>query len=135
MSETARFQETLRRLAIVDEAFVGNQAGLGLDPAGTLALDTKTISLLQLAVLVATGSPRICLEWSTARAMSAGATDDEIVDVGQPPSPRLAARDAPAALPPPPEAAPRVRRDLEVLVSPPRRTDRHTAMLAASRST
>jgi hypothetical protein len=44
MSETARFQETLRRLAIVDEAFVGNQAGLGLDPAGTLALDTKTIS-------------------------------------------------------------------------------------------
>jgi hypothetical protein len=66
MSETARFQETLRRLAIVDEAFVGNQAGLGLHPAGTLALDTKTISLLQLAVLVATGSPGICLEWSTA---------------------------------------------------------------------
>ena len=81
MSETARFQETLRRLAIVDEAFVGNQAGLGLDPAGTLALDTKTISLLQLAVLVATGSPGICLEWSTARAMSAGAADDEIADV------------------------------------------------------
>jgi hypothetical protein len=47
MSETARFQETLRRLAIVDEAYVGNQAGLGLHPAGTLALDTKTISLLQ----------------------------------------------------------------------------------------
>ena len=81
MSETARFQETLRRLAIVDEAFVGNQAGLGLDPAGTLALDTKTISLLQLAVLVATGSPGICLERSTARAMSAGAADDEIADV------------------------------------------------------
>jgi len=81
MSETARFQETLRRLAIVDEAFVGNQAGLGLDPAGTLALDTKTISLLQLAVLVATGSPGSCLEWSTARAMSAGAADDEIADV------------------------------------------------------
>ncbi|HJZ02359.1 MAG TPA: carboxymuconolactone decarboxylase family protein [Streptosporangiaceae bacterium] len=81
MSETARFQETLRRLAIVDEAFVGNQAGLGLDPAGTLDLDTKTISLLQLAVLVATGSPGICLEWSTARAMSAGAADDEIADV------------------------------------------------------
>jgi 4-carboxymuconolactone decarboxylase len=81
MSETARFQETLRRLAIVDEAFVGNQAGLGLDPTGTLALDTKTISLLQLAVLVAIGSPGICLEWSTARAMSAGAADDEIADV------------------------------------------------------
>jgi hypothetical protein len=31
--------------------------------------------------------------------------------------------------------SPRVRRHLAVLVSPPRRTDRHTAMLAASRST
>jgi alkylhydroperoxidase/carboxymuconolactone decarboxylase family protein YurZ len=80
MSETARFQETLRRLAIVDEAFVGNQAGLGLHPAGTLALDTKTISLLQLAVLMATGSPGICLEWRTARAMTGGATD-EIADM------------------------------------------------------
>jgi hypothetical protein len=53
MNETARFQETLRKLAIIDEALVGNLAGLGLDPAGTL--DTKTISLLQLAGLVATG--------------------------------------------------------------------------------
>jgi 4-carboxymuconolactone decarboxylase len=81
MSETARFQETLRRLAMVDEAFVGGQAGLGLDPAGKLTLDAKTVSLLQLAVSVATGSPGVCLEWSTARAMAAGATDDEIADV------------------------------------------------------
>jgi len=81
MSETARFQETLRRLAMVDEAFVGYQAGLGLDPAGKLALDAKTVSLLQLAASVATGSPGVCLEWSTARAMAAGATDDEIADV------------------------------------------------------
>ena len=81
MSETVRFQETLRRLAMVDEAFVGGQAGLGLDPAGKLALDAKTVSLLQLAVTVATGSPGVCLEWSTARAMAAGATDDEIADV------------------------------------------------------
>jgi 4-carboxymuconolactone decarboxylase len=81
MSETARFQETLRRLAMVDEAFVADQAGLGLDPAGTLALDARTVSLLQLAVSVATGSPGVCLEWSTARAMAAGATDDEIADV------------------------------------------------------
>ena len=80
MSETVRFQETLRRLAMVDEAFVGDQAGLGLAP-GTLALDAKTVSLLQLAVSVATGSPGVCLEWSTARAMAAGATDDEIADV------------------------------------------------------
>jgi 4-carboxymuconolactone decarboxylase len=81
MSETARFQETLRRLAMIDEAFVGVQAGLGLDPAGTLALDAKTASLLQLAVSVAIGSPGVCLEWSTARAIATGATDDEIADV------------------------------------------------------
>jgi len=81
MSEISRYQETLRRLAMVDEAFVGCQAGLGLAPAGRLALDAKTVSLLQLAVSVATGSPGVCLEWSTARAMAAGATDDEIADV------------------------------------------------------
>ena len=81
MSETARFQETLRRLAMVDEAFVGDQAGLWLEPAERLALDAKTVSLLQLAVSVATGSPGVCLEWSTTRAVAAGATDDEIADV------------------------------------------------------
>jgi 4-carboxymuconolactone decarboxylase len=81
MSETARYQETLRRLAMVDETFVGDQAGLGLAPARTLVLEAKTVSLLQLAVSVATGSPGVCLEWSTARAMAAGATDDEIADV------------------------------------------------------
>ena len=30
---------------------------------------------------VAGGSPAVCLEWSTARALAAGATDDEIADV------------------------------------------------------
>ena len=81
MSETTKFQETLRRLAMVDETFVGDQAGLGLAPASTLALDAKTVALLQLAVSVAGGSPGVCLEWSTARTMAAGATDDEIADV------------------------------------------------------
>ena len=81
MSETVRFQETLRKLAMIDEAFAARQAGLGLGPAGTLALDARTAALLQLAVSVAIGSPGACVEWSTARAMAAGATDDEIADV------------------------------------------------------
>jgi len=81
MSQTARFQEILRRLTMLDEAFVGDQAGLGLGPAGTPALDAKTASLLQLAVSVAIGSPGVCLEWGTARALASGATDDEITDV------------------------------------------------------
>jgi alkylhydroperoxidase/carboxymuconolactone decarboxylase family protein YurZ len=80
-SVTPKFQEILRRLAVIDEAFVGQHAGLGLGPAGTLALDAKTASLLQLGVSVALGSPAACLEWCTARALAAGATEDEIADV------------------------------------------------------
>ena len=81
MSETARFQDTLRRLAMFDEAFVKDQTGLGLGLAGAFALDDKTAALLQLAGAVAVGSPGVCLEWSTTRALAAGATDDEIADV------------------------------------------------------
>jgi 4-carboxymuconolactone decarboxylase len=81
MSQTARFQETLRRLAMIDEGFVQDEAGLGLGLAGTSALDPKTAALLQLGVSVAIGSPAVCLEWSTGRALAAGATGDEIADV------------------------------------------------------
>ena len=79
MSRTARFQETLRRLAIFDEGFV--RAGFGLDLLGTPTLDAKTTALLQIAVSVATGSSEVCLQWSTARALAAGATKEEIADV------------------------------------------------------
>jgi alkylhydroperoxidase/carboxymuconolactone decarboxylase family protein YurZ len=76
MSQTARFQETLRRLAIFDEGFA--EAGFGLDAQ---ALDAKTTALLQVAVSVAIGSSAVCLQWSAARALAAGATKDEIADV------------------------------------------------------
>jgi hypothetical protein len=33
VSETARFQEILRKLAMIDETFVADQARLGLGPA------------------------------------------------------------------------------------------------------
>ena len=80
MSQAVKFQETLRRLAMIDEAFVQGQAGLGLGLAGTQALDPKTMALLQLGASVATVAPGMCLEWSTARALAAGATDEEIAD-------------------------------------------------------
>ncbi len=79
MSRTARFQETLRRLAIFDEGFV--DAGFGLDRGGTPVLDAKTAALLQVAVSVAIGSSPVCLQWGAARALAAGATKDEIADV------------------------------------------------------
>jgi alkylhydroperoxidase/carboxymuconolactone decarboxylase family protein YurZ len=81
MGQTARFQETLRRLAMIDEAFVADEAGLGLGPAAGSALDSKTAALLQVAASVAIGSPAVCLEWSTGRALAAGASEDEIADV------------------------------------------------------
>ena len=79
MDQTVRFQETLRRLAIFDEGFA--EAGLQASLAGTLALDAKTAALLRVAVSVAIGSSAVCLEWSTSRALAAGATKDEIADV------------------------------------------------------
>ncbi|HEY7432020.1 MAG TPA: carboxymuconolactone decarboxylase family protein [Streptosporangiaceae bacterium] len=79
MSQSARFQETLRRLAIFDEGLV--EAGFGLDPGQPSALDSKTVALLQVAVSVALGSSAVCLQWSTGRALAAGATKDEITDV------------------------------------------------------
>ena len=53
--QTMRFQETLRRLAMIDEGFVEDQAGLGLGPAWISALDPRTAALLRLGVSVATG--------------------------------------------------------------------------------
>jgi 4-carboxymuconolactone decarboxylase len=81
MSQTVRFQETLRRLAMIDEGFVEDQAGLGLGLVKTSALDPKTAALLQVGVSVAIGSPAVCLEWSTGRALAAGATEEEVADV------------------------------------------------------
>ena len=81
MSQTVRFQETLRRLAMIDEGFVEDQAGLGLGQASTSALDPRTAALLQVGASVALGSPAVCLEWSAGRALAAGATEDEIADV------------------------------------------------------
>ena len=81
MSLTARFQETLRKLAMIDEGFVKDEAGLALGPAVTSVLDPKTATLLQVGASVAIGSSPICLQWSVSRAIAAGATEDEIADV------------------------------------------------------
>ena len=83
MAHTARFQEILRRLAVIDDGFVEDRAGLGLGLSldGARVLDPRTAALVQIAALAAIGSPAVCLEWSTTRALAAGATEDEITDV------------------------------------------------------
>jgi 4-carboxymuconolactone decarboxylase len=81
MSHGARFHETLRKLAMIDESFIEDQARLGLGPSRTSALDPKTMTLLQVAALVGCGASAVCLEWSVGRALAAGASADEIGDV------------------------------------------------------
>jgi alkylhydroperoxidase/carboxymuconolactone decarboxylase family protein YurZ len=76
-----RFEETLRRLAMIDEGFVKDEAQLGIDPVQTSALDPKTAALLRVGACVAMGSSAVCLEWSTGRALAAGASEDEIAGV------------------------------------------------------
>jgi 4-carboxymuconolactone decarboxylase len=79
MGQVVRYQEILRRLAIIDDGFVEDGLGLGL--AGARVLDPRTAALVQVGALAAIGSPAVCLEWSTTRALAAGATEDEITDV------------------------------------------------------
>jgi 4-carboxymuconolactone decarboxylase len=83
MSHAVRYQEILRRLAIIDEGFADHQTGLGLGPLGPCALDPKTAALVRVAGLVAIGSPAVCLEWSASRALAEGATEDEVTGVLQ----------------------------------------------------
>jgi alkylhydroperoxidase/carboxymuconolactone decarboxylase family protein YurZ len=66
---------------MIEEGFVEDEAGLGLGPVSASALDPKTAALLQVGACVAIGSSAVCLEWSTGRALAAGATEDEIADV------------------------------------------------------
>jgi alkylhydroperoxidase/carboxymuconolactone decarboxylase family protein YurZ len=66
---------------MIEEGFVEDEAGLGLGPVSASALDPKTAALLQVGACVAIGSSAVCLEWSTGRALAAGANEDEIADV------------------------------------------------------
>jgi alkylhydroperoxidase/carboxymuconolactone decarboxylase family protein YurZ len=81
MDQTIRFREVLRRLALVDETFIEDQAGLRLRSSAHRYMDPKTAALVQVGALAAVGAPGVCLEWSTTRALAAGATEDEICDV------------------------------------------------------
>ena len=69
-----RYQEILRRLAIVDEGFVGDHAGLVLGLTGAWGLE-------RVGVLAAIAAPEVCLEWSSSQALAVGATEDEITGV------------------------------------------------------
>ena len=81
MGQVVRYQEILRRLAIVDEGFAGDQAGLALGLPGTGGLDPRTAALVRVGALAAIGAPEVCLEWSSSQALAAGAAEEEITGV------------------------------------------------------
>jgi 4-carboxymuconolactone decarboxylase len=81
MAQTVRFQEMLRKLAMIEESFTEDEAELGFDLAATSTLDPKTATLLRAGACVAIGSPGACLQWAAGRAMAAGASEDELADV------------------------------------------------------
>jgi hypothetical protein len=55
MSLMARFQETLRRLAMIDESFVEDEVGLRLELAEKSALDPRTAALRHVGASVTMG--------------------------------------------------------------------------------
>ena len=63
MGQAARYQEILRKLAIIDEGFASSQAGLDLGPSGTRALDPKVAALVRVG------------------ALAEGATEEEVTGV------------------------------------------------------
>ena len=81
MGEAVSYQDILRRLAIIDEEIASGLAGLSLGQPGGQALDPKVAALVQVGALAAIGSPEVCLEWSTSRALAAGATEAEVTGV------------------------------------------------------
>ena len=81
MGEAVKYQDILRRLAIIDEGFASDQAGLSLGHPDGQALDPKVAALVRVGALAAIGSPEVCLEWSTSKALAAGATEEEVTGV------------------------------------------------------
>jgi len=65
-------QETLRRLALADEHFVEDQAGLGFRPALISALDAKTVGLLQLRTPVVLSPLTARREWTVRGGAGGG---------------------------------------------------------------
>jgi alkylhydroperoxidase/carboxymuconolactone decarboxylase family protein YurZ len=74
-------QELLRRLAVNDEAALQAVLQMSVADDGVSGLDARTHALVRLAGLVALQSAPQCYEWGVAAALTAGATEAEVVGV------------------------------------------------------
>ena len=75
-------QELLRRLALNDVGTLEATLGVILEhPDGTSMLGARTHALTRIAALLAAESAVASYLWAVESAISAGATEDDIVDV------------------------------------------------------
>ena len=75
----ATYKETLRSLALNDEAFVGSVLGMGRDTVDVSRLDQKTHALVCLGAALAIDAAPSSYQSTIELALAAGASVDEIV--------------------------------------------------------
>lgn len=75
----AQYKETLRRLALHDEAFVDSVLGMGGDTLEASHLDPKTHAVARLAASLAIDAAPSSYQSNIEVALAAGASVDEIV--------------------------------------------------------
>lgn len=74
-------ERLLRRLALNDEESVGRVLGSVQDGTSPMVLDRKVDLLVRLGALLALGAATASLRGTVQRAIEAGATESEVVDV------------------------------------------------------
>jgi len=74
-------EETLRRLAIHDDAYVESILSRGFRDTSASGLDAKTQALVRLGALIGIVAAPPCYMCAVESAKAAGATEDEIVGI------------------------------------------------------
>jgi alkylhydroperoxidase/carboxymuconolactone decarboxylase family protein YurZ len=77
--EMPAYKETLRRLALNDEAFVDSVLGMGRDTVEVSRLDQKTHALVRLAASLAVDAAPSSYQSNVEAALAAGASLEEVV--------------------------------------------------------
>ncbi len=72
-------ERKLRCLAMNDQASIASLLGLDLETQEASGLDPRAYALVRLGAIVAAGAASVTYQWATEAALSAGASDDEII--------------------------------------------------------
>lgn len=62
-----------------DQASIASLLGLDLETQEASGLDPRAYALVRLGAIVAAGAASVTYQWATEAALSAGASDDEII--------------------------------------------------------